>query len=91
MLEVFVPSSLCVWSQMLWRNLQTITVEDYTDDIAFLAQTPTQTESLQHSLEQAAGGIGLLVNEDKTKYMCFNQRGDFSSLNGGSLDEPHGH
>ena len=31
------------------------------------------------------GGIGLHVNADKTEYMCFNQRGDISTLNGGSL------
>ena len=38
-----------------------------------------------HSLEQEAGGIGLHVNEDKTEYMCFNQRGDISTLKGGPL------
>ena len=31
------------------------------------------------------GGIGLLVNADKTEYMCFNQRGDISTLKGGPL------
>ena len=41
-------------------------------------------ESLQHSLEQATGGIGLHVNADKTEYMCFNQR-DISTLRGGHL------
>ena len=30
---------------------------DYADDIALLANTPTQVESLLHSLEPAAGGI----------------------------------
>ena len=33
----------------------------------------------------AAGGIGLPVNVDKTEYMCFNQGGCISTLNGGSL------
>ena len=33
----------------------------------------------------AVGGIGLHGNTDKTEYMCFNQRGDISTLNGGSL------
>ena len=55
---------------------QTITHADYTDDIQLLANSPAQAESLLHSLERAAGGIGLHVNTDKTKYMCFNQRGD---------------
>ena len=64
---------------------QAITDADYADDIALLANTPAQTETLQHNLEQAAAGIGLHVNADKTQYMCFNQRGDISSLNGSSL------
>ena len=55
---------------------QTIMDADYTDDIALLANTPTQAETLRYSLEQAAGGIGLHVNTDKTKYTCFNQRGE---------------
>ena len=58
---------------------------DYTDDIVLLANTPTQAESLLHSLEQAAAGIGFHVNTDKTEYMCFNQTGDISTLNGRSL------
>ena len=47
--------------------------------------TPTQAESQPHSLERAASGIGLHVNADKTKSICFNQRGDISTLNGRSL------
>ena len=58
---------------------------DYADDIALLANTPAQAETLLHSLEQAASGIGLHVNTNKTEYMCFNQRGDISTLNGSSL------
>ena len=38
-----------------------------------------------HSLEQAAGGIGLHVNAHKKEFMCFNQRGDISTQNGWSL------
>ena len=55
------------------------------DDIAFLANTPTQAESLLHSLEQAVDFIGHHVNADKMKYMCFNQEENISTLNGGSL------
>ena len=58
---------------------------DYADDIALLANTPIQTKSQLYSLEQAAGGISLHVNADKTEYMCFNQKGDISTLNSGSL------
>ena len=39
---------------------------DYANDIVLLANSPAQTESLLHSLEQATGGIGLYVNIDKT-------------------------
>ena len=58
---------------------------DYADDIEILANALTQAESLQHSLEQTAGGIGLNVNADKTKYMYFTQKGDISTLNSSSL------
>ena len=55
------------------------------DDIALLANTPAQAESLLLSLERAAAGIGLHVNADKTEYMCFDQKGDISTLNDNSL------
>ena len=63
---------------------QTITDAEYADDIALLPNTPVQAETL-HGLERAAAGIGLHVNAYKTEYMCFNQRGDISTLNGSSL------
>ena len=37
------------------------------------------------NLERAAAGIGLPVNAHKTEYMCYNQTGDISSLDGTSL------
>ena len=49
---------------------------DYADDIVFFANTPTQAESLLHSLEQAAGGNGLHMNADKMECMFLNQKGD---------------
>ena len=64
---------------------QTIMDVDYTDGIVLLANSPAQAKSLLHSLKLAAAGIGLHVNADKTEYMCFNQRGDISTLKGGSL------
>ena len=51
----------------------------------FIVNTLARAESMLHSLENAAGGIGLHVNKDKMEYSCFNQRGDISILNGGSL------
>ena len=64
---------------------QTITDADYADDIALLANTPAQAEIQLHGLERAASGITLQVNADKSEYMCFNQIGDISTLNGSSL------
>ena len=64
---------------------QTITDTDYGDDLALQANTPTQAETLLHSLEWTAAGIGLHVDTDKTEYMCFNQKGNISTLNGSSL------
>ena len=65
---------------------KTITDADYADDIAILANTPNQAETLLHSLERAAEGIGLHVNEHKTEYMCYNQTGDISTLDRTSLE-----
>ena len=63
----------------------TITDADYADDIAILANTPEQAETLLHSLERAAENIGLYVNAHKTEYMCYNQTGDISTLEGTPL------
>ena len=63
----------------------TITDADYADDIAILANTPDQAKTLLHSLERAAASIGLHVNAHKTEYMCYNQTGDISTLEGTPL------
>ena len=62
---------------------KTFTDADYTYDIAILANTPNQAETLLHSFEQA--DIGLHVNAHQTEYMCFNQIVDISTLDGSSL------
>ena len=64
---------------------KTITDTDYANDIVLLANAPAQAETLLHSLERAAAGIGLHVDAHKMKYICFNQTGDISTLNGSSL------
>ena len=64
---------------------KTITDADNADDIAILANTTNQAETLLHNLEWAAAGIGLHVNAQKNEYMCFNQIGDISTLKGTSL------
>ena len=57
---------------------QTIIDADYADDIALLANTLAQAETLLHGLERAAASIDLHVNTD-------NQRGDISTLTDSSL------
>ena len=52
---------------------------------AILANTPNQAETLLHSSEWAAAGIGLYVNTHKTEYMCYYQTGDISTLDGTPL------
>ena len=66
-------------------STKTITDADYADDIAILANTTNPAETLLQSLERATAGIGLHVNAHKTEYMCFNQKGDISTLDGTSL------
>ena len=46
---------------------------DYTNDLTLLANTPVQAESLLHSLEHAAGRVGLCVNANKTELMYFRE------------------
>ena len=55
---------------------KTIRDADYADELALLANTPNQAETLLHSLERAAAGIGLHVNAHKTEHMCYNQTGN---------------
>ena len=64
---------------------KTITDANYADDIALLANTPNKAETLLHILERAAACIGLHVNAHKTEFMCFNQKGDISTLDRTSL------
>ena len=52
--------------------VHTITDADYADDITLLANTPAQAETLLHSQERAAAGLGLHINPHKTEYTCFN-------------------
>ena len=64
---------------------KTITDADYADDIAVLGNSLNEAETLLHSLERATTTIGLHVNAHKTEYICYNQTGDISTLDGTSL------
>ena len=71
------------WSRRY--TAQTFTDANNADDIALLENIPAQAESLLLSLKQVESYIGLQVNVDKIKDMRFNQKGDISTLNFGSL------
>ena len=45
---------------------EAMTNSDYADNIALLAYTPAQAESMLHSRKQAVGGIDLDINAIKT-------------------------
>ena len=47
---------------------KTFTNADNADNIALQANAPAQAETLLHSLERSAAGIGLCVNTHKTEY-----------------------
>ena len=49
---------------------QRITDAYYANDIALLANTPAQDETLQHSLERPVASICLHVNAHEREYMC---------------------
>ena len=49
------------------------------------ANALAQAETLLHYLERAAADIDLHINAHKTEYICFNQTGDISTLNGSPL------
>ena len=62
----------------------TITDADYADDIAILANTPDQAETLLHSSERAAN-IELYVNAHKRNICAITKWGDISTLEGTPL------
>ena len=64
---------------------KTITDADYADDIAILANTPNQAETLLHSLELAAAGIGLHVNAHKTDACALIKHATISTLGSSPL------
>ena len=66
------------------RRYPAKTITD-ADDIVILVNTPNRAETQLHSLERAAAGIGLHVNARKTEYICYNQTGDISTLDGTPL------
>ena len=62
-----------------------MTDADDADDQTLLLNTPAQVKSLLYSLEQAAGGIVLDVNSNKTEFIRFKQKRVISTLSGKPL------
>ena len=56
-----------------------MTDTDYAEDLACLANAPSQAEFQLHILEQAARGHCMNIN--KTEYMCFKQDEAIATLN----------
>ena len=67
-----------------WYSAKTITDADYADDKALLEVTSAQAKTQLYSQERAA--VDLHINADNTAYMCFNLRGDISTLGGGETN-----
>ena len=64
---------------------QILTIRRILEGVWAKHHTRNLAETLLHSLERAAAGIGLHVNAHKTEYMCSNQVGDISTLEGTTL------
>ena len=69
-------SDLFIYHLAIWLNF---------NFLRNFVPTPNQAETLLHSLERAAAGIGLHVKAHKTEYMCYNQTGNIATLDGASL------
>ena len=50
-----------------------------------LVNTPAQAESLLRSLEQAAGGISLCANTNKTELICYKSEEAIPTLSGKAI------
>ena len=64
-----------------------ITDIDYADDLALTSNTINEANELLHKLETAAREIGLYINVKKTEFICYNQSGAITSLNGNNIKE----
>ena len=64
-----------------WYPTETISDAGYADDLALLANESAEAKSLLHSLKQAARGIVLYVNSNKTELKYFKQNGFISLFN----------
>ena len=58
-------------------------MDDYNNyALSFLSYYISEAETLLHSLERTAAGIGLHDNAHKMEHMCYNQTADITTLDG---------
>jgi hypothetical protein len=50
------------------RNKFKTKIVAYADDVALLARSPKALKEIFHKLQNEATLVGLIINEDKTKY-----------------------
>ena len=69
-----------------------VTDADFADDLALLSNTIDEAQQMLTSLEEAAGAVGLIMNEAKTKYMSINlaseeQHATLTSSSGNTIEK----
>ena len=61
---------------------------EFADDIALLANSAIDAQTLLQTVEEIAASVGLKMNESKTKYMTEgNIEGNITSLNGENIEK----
>ena len=80
-----VHNSMNLGERLKIDEIEVLLGEISQDYFLCTSYQPDQAETLLHSLERAAASIGLYVNAHKTEYMCYNQTGDISTLEGTPL------
>ena len=81
----FLSFFLSFWHRKIALSIYLHTEKARLMYLALLANMSNQAETLLHSLERAAAGIGLHVNANKTECMCYNQTSNIAPLDGASL------
>ena len=69
-----------------------VTDADFADDLALLSNTIDEAQQMLTSLEEAAGAVGLIMNESKTKHMSINlaseeQQATLTSSSGNTIEK----
>ena len=82
---LFILSLLWMSIDLIKENGFTLKKKKKARNRRYLSNTPVQAESQQLSVEQAARGISLYVNANKSEDICFFKKGAISTLSGQPL------